>query len=132
MTTPSTPQTLPEPTVEDLQRELLAICKALALAIGWQSEQIQTDAQGVYCCAAVATLFSFSAWKKFDYRDPVVIWPIAERFDCFPRKSAEPDWWTVWDGTRYYDANTPAKAAALAVIGGLPSAAQGAQEGGIK
>jgi len=50
----------------------------------------------------------------FDYRNPLVIWPIAERFNCFPIKVE--GGWTAWSGARYCTADTAAKAVALAVI----------------
>lgn len=53
-------------------------------------------------------------WHAFDYRDPVVIWPIAERFDCFPMRFE--NGWCVWSDGCFPTADTAAKAVALAVI----------------
>ena len=97
----------------------LGINKALALAIGYSEDRIR-DIHG-FCQvqnnnSRLDGPMQYGGWQRFDYRDSAVIWPVAERYDCFPRASA-PDWWTVWDGKKYYDANTDAKAVALAVIG---------------
>jgi hypothetical protein len=53
--------------------------------------------------------------RPFNYRDPAVIWPIAERYDCFPYRFSKE--WATWDSTNIADA--PAKAVALAVIKGM-------------
>ena len=54
--------------------------------------------------------------RQFDYRDPAVIWPIAERFNCFPMASIG-GWCAYFDCTDITaDADTAAKAVALAVI----------------
>ena len=93
------------------------ISKALALAIGWIPFDIDIDGDRVIVCFEVATLTKRAAWRYFDYRDPSVIWPIAERYDCFPMKgySKISKWQAI--SNEVYEADTPAKAVALAVIG---------------
>ena len=100
----------------------LEISKALALAIGWQHHQMQETFEGLLVCTRIATLRQFSTWRLFDYRDPTVIWPIAERYGGFPKR-ASASWVAVHHkllpgiSCPYY-ADTAAKAVALAVIGG--------------
>lgn len=55
-----------------------------------------------------------NGWRLFSYKFPSVIWPIAERFDCFPAKIGEE--WRAGSGSCYLNADTAAKAVALAVI----------------
>lgn len=86
------------------------ISKALALAIGWETLPLDFDASdGVWVVDHHA-----KADRFFDYRDPAVIWPIAERFDYFPRKD-QYQWWFAGKYPYTY-AETAAKAVALAVI----------------
>ena len=89
----------------------LEISKALALAIGYEPEDVSQ-----YKDTATVFYNRKALWRTFDYRDWNIIGPIAEKFDCFPYK------WK--DGTytcraTAYDiyADTPQKAIALAVIG---------------
>ena len=95
----------------------LEINKRLALAIGWKQHQIQDAAfnGSILICVEVATLSSDAWWCRFDYRDPAVIWPIAERYNCFPLKSGA-GWWASTE-TASSTEHTAAKAVALAVIG---------------
>ena len=89
------------------------ISRALALAIGWPESAIIVTHEQCF-------IWYGRDGRGFDYRDPAVIWPIAEKFDCFPTKAA-------WGGggcasvdetiPRVF-ANTAAKALALAVIRG--------------
>lgn len=112
----------------------IEISRALALAIGWELDQMQEHKNCIYvadwprkdnratalnsACYPVTR----SPWDKFDYRDPAVIWPIAERYNCFPRSDGT-EWCALWlrkvplFSTPFY-ADTAAKAVALAVIGG--------------
>jgi hypothetical protein len=62
-----------------------------------------------------------TGFRQFDYRDPAVIWPIAEQFNAFPVKFHGDHRWyaNVWvDSIGLVEewADTAAKAAALAVI----------------
>ena len=86
----------------------LEISKALAIAIGWKPEQMRVS--GNVLLFSVAGFY----WRHFDYRDPAVIWPIAEKFDCFPYRYFGK--WYVWWGDEC-TADTAAQAVALAVIG---------------
>lgn len=105
------------------------ISRRLALAIGWESDQMTEHMGSLYVAdwprkdnrKTVLLHGGFyvpplSPWNKFDYRDPAVIWPIAERFNLFPGK-----WhgaWVVWDDELGIEtsANTAAKSVALAAI----------------
>ena len=94
----------------------LEINQALALAIGWEPEQIRdgVGANGRPLIQASPVHFA----RPFDYRDWDVIAPIAERYDCFPIKATDPEqgeWLTAIGYVIYTD--TPQKAIALAVIG---------------
>jgi hypothetical protein len=96
------------------------ISRRLALAIGWK-DVIPGEPDGCYVVDHAAKR---DRW--FDYLDPAVIWPIAERFDCFPAKTPWDDSSRKWsaflddswnsDQTTYIEADTSAKAVALAVI----------------
>lgn len=96
------------------------ISRRLALAIGWK-DVLPGEADG---CWVVDHDAQRDRW--FDYRDPAVIWPIAERFDCFPARTPWVERDSLWsaffddswdsDRTEYVEAETAAKAVALAVI----------------
>lgn len=95
------------------------ISRALALAIGYREETIWTRALD----GAVMVPYSGGWSKAFDYRDPTVIWRVAERFDCFPQKlrlSLGDKWgagtFSPEFGWVSQAADTAAKAVALAVI----------------
>ena len=102
------------------------INKALALAIGWKPTQL-SESTGflgpvLYCCVAVATLKTQAVWRLFDYRDPTIIWPIAERHRMFPTWDTTYGQWTVCAAVPRgvmaspIFADTAAQAVALAVI----------------
>ena len=117
------------------------ISKALALAIGWPESDIDASNSAVHVCFEVATLEYPPTWRLFDYKMPDIIWPIAERYDCFPSgistgdyKAAEKEGHGIcsrWECLRWhyeknngkahgwvrYEADTAAKAVAIAVIG---------------
>ena len=89
------------------------ISKALALAIGWKPENVLPNEvnQVVMQC----WIYVGYEWRVFDYRDPAVIWPIAERYNCFQKRMIT-EWSVIrFDMQTYGD--TAAKAVALAVIG---------------
>jgi hypothetical protein len=83
----------------------LEISKALALAIGWTENRI--DENG--CLDPDVSIFGHGGypqhygvpdevkcwdgndWVTFDYRDPLVIWPIAERYGVFPSECVTGD-----------------------------------------
>ena len=121
----------------------LEISKALALAIGWRSDDMKSfDDAGLWIYGSAAFVWhGEAAWRKFDYRDPAVIWPIAERYSAFPSSLVDGNFrkakarnreriigWEVLvcdykNSTEYnakwlrFPADTAAKAVALAVIG---------------
>ena len=90
------------------------ISRALALAIGWpESATIVTHGQ----------CFIWYGSRRFDYRDPAVIWPIAEKYNAFPLLGFTDKWSVAIEHpiTRapvHVVCDTAAKAVALAVIGG--------------
>lgn len=85
----------------------IEINKALALAIGWPESQIKvSDAVFVW----------LGHWKIFDYHDWYVVGPISAKFDCFPLQSNDGSW-EYWVNSKFFHADTPQKAIALAVIG---------------
>ena len=85
----------------------LEISKALALAIGWTTVVKRNE----------DVLVEYTPhWRIFDYRDWLVIGPIAEKYKCFPEFYN--DGWYAWVGSdKGLLADTPQKAIALAVIG---------------
>jgi len=85
------------------------ISKALALAIGWKgSDLILNHKCFLYCFEGQEFV------GVFDYKDWNVIGPIAERYDCFPRRIVFDGWCTKH---RSDFETSPQKAIALAVIG---------------
>lgn len=95
------------------------INEQLGRAIGWLSFRIHPDGT-VY--VREETLDAL--WRRFDYHNPTVIWPIAERYDAFPMRLAS-SLGTVWfahcvtpkgDVMETASSTNPAKAVALAVI----------------
>lgn len=106
------------------------ISRRLALAIGWRDDQNDPDVIIEFDCkdldqTAHCKVWFDDSWREFDYRDPTVIWPIAERFNAFPAFLLGS--WTACIGTDFetdVDADTAAKAVALAVI----KAHEGAKE----
>lgn len=120
----------------------IEISRALALAIGWEPVRIFTTSDGRCAINRPQRIGSpYSDAVYFDYRDPAVIWPIAERYGCFPsdmvtedfgkhQKQGYPDitgWEVIVMDYKLstpqkakwlrYTADTAAKAVALAVIG---------------
>lgn len=92
------------------------LSRDLALAIGWPESAITVTHGQCF-------IWYGRDGRDFDYRDPAVIWPIAERYNCFPLLS---DWgrWSVaiehpitFMSIRV-SADTAAEAVARAVIGG--------------
>lgn len=89
------------------------ISRRLALAVGWERRAVQLFNPPNDGRVVVWTERNF---RLFDYRDPAVIWPIAERFNAFPKRSG--DEWVAWSdlsGVPTF-ADTAALAVALAVI----------------
>lgn len=96
------------------------ISRRLALAIGWSDADpedpdvviFRAPLSGQHLEDHCAVWFE-QDWRTFDYRDPSVIWPIAERFNRFPVRCADESWVTGLDCEGH---DTAAKAVALAVI----------------
>ena len=87
------------------------ISRALAVAIGWPDWAIATGQTGrVY-------VWTQDCGREFDYRDPLVIWPIAERYNAFPAHLTDGKWCATTN-LKLFLGDTAAKAVALAVIGG--------------
>jgi hypothetical protein len=98
----------------------LEISKALALAIGWDEYLITTYTTGNLYVHYVDFDGVLGCGKRFDYRDWNVIGPIAEKYNCFPRKyTVGPKWFVLSSNGTCRDADTPQKAIALAVIGAM-------------
>lgn len=99
------------------------ISRKLAMAIGWKANECRVyhtgrgDEQRAEVLTAPA---GCKIWRTFSYTAPAVIWPIAARYKCFPWHDAYATpsrQWTVYNGKKAYDAETPELAVALAVIG---------------
>lgn len=90
------------------------ISRRLALAIGWSESSFYK-----WYADGRLVIEGADGWGNFfDYRDPAVIWPIAERFDAFPVFTDTAGWLArVYDSdTDWMSGDTAAKAVALAVI----------------
>ena len=93
----------------------IEIDKALALAIGWKAQDIDSYED-------VAVWWCDTKWRVFSHRDWNVIGPIAARYDCFPLRLRGGAWEAISRGKYklgFFNADTPQKAIALAVIGAL-------------
>jgi len=89
----------------------LEISRRLALAIGWNNVSTHNGSCYVY----EPSMF---VGRAFDYRDEVVAFRVAERFDCFPIKLGK-RWCSFirqYGNTIQGFSDTPQKAIALAVI----------------
>lgn len=96
----------------------LEISEALALAIGWTTQDMSRAAPArglVYINNPCKRKRGECWWSEFDYRDWSVIGPIAERYDCFPYKNCS-GLWDVYSSSAEAT-ETPQEAIALAVIG---------------
>ena len=93
------------------------ISRNLALAIGRHDDDV-TSFDGHRISVYVAHRGGFGSWREFDYRDPTVIWAIAERYRCFPEwQEGSNEWWSSVNVDARAYADTAAKAVAMAVIG---------------
>ena len=88
----------------------LELNKALAIKIGHQERHIIVQER--------VSVFHDLEWKTFDYRDWRVIGPIAEKYLAWPGNERTTDGMYSADGWET-EADTPQKAIALAVIGGV-------------
>lgn len=86
--------------------------KALALAIGYLPEHVRIE--DGYCSVQWRDTHG-PFWCRFDFTEPDVIWPIAERYNCFPYRLRSGGWHANGCIQPY---ETAAEAVALAVIGG--------------
>ena len=58
---------------------------SLALAIGYAKHDVFLRPCGEVLVNTGKILeVTWSSWRVFDYKDPCVIWPIAEKYSCFP------------------------------------------------
>lgn len=92
----------------------LEIDKALALAIGWEPEDVNV----VHGCVSITT-YKDGNWKStrsFSHKDWNVIGPIAAQRNMFPYRVGH-KWWNV-AGYGCPVVDTPQTAIALAVIQG--------------
>lgn len=102
------------------------ISRRLALAIGWEESDIIDYPGQDY--VGIRTSIVTTCVRLFSFKFPTVIWPIAERLDCFPEKMRSGGLWAapVFDAKangrppypmlRWEYSDTAAKAVALAVI----------------
>ena len=107
----------------------LEISKALALAIGWTEDRTGKDKMPdpdiIHVGPFGNELEHIECWDKpshtwrvFDYRDEVIAFRVAQRYDCFPINRG-----SVWNSRFMWRgcgvcADTPQKSIALAVING--------------
>lgn len=106
----------------------LEISKALALAIGWTEDRIDSFGEpdpdvvifgyGGDQLLTEVHCWNGDGWQVFDYRDPVIAFRVAERYDAFPRQVNRTLWHACGGFYSSAYADTPAKAIALAVISG--------------
>ena len=111
----------------------LSIDHALALAIGWKEERLQEHVGQLWARANMSPKElatdgnfrfipnqpPFMPWRCWSHLDPAVIWPIAERFDCFPFSDGKGKWYAALPKRRISELQghaNPATAVALAVI----------------
>lgn len=99
----------------------LEISRALAIAIGWEPEQMRVFDDDMLC-----VIRRSGSLREFDYRDWNVIGPIAEKYSAFPQQYPyTPGRIGMWQAHAIVNgvyatklAYTPQKAIALAVIEG--------------
>lgn len=94
------------------ETEHVEISRRLALAIGWPASSLIDGHSKLRA-------MDKEGWVRyFDYRDPAVIWPIAEKFDAFPAQIGNDGDWEAYSSATDTDAraDTAALAVALAVI----------------
>lgn len=92
------------------------ISRQLAIAIGWPESSLYNEGDGSFCAINISEQPFIERWRDFDYRDPAVIWPIAERYDAFPAVIGV-EWDVYIPATQtFVRAGTAARAVALAVI----------------
>lgn len=87
----------------------LEISRALALAIGWEPYSIVDKG------TRIVIITGYLQAQEFDYRDEVIAFRVAEKFDAFPYQTHSGTWTVGWTTGPAYA--KPQKAIALAVIG---------------
>ena len=95
------------------------ISRRLALAIGWPEHKLYSEGDGSFVSINTSDMPPIKIWRDFDYRDFSVIWPVAERFNCFPYHCGSPSLWFASAATMNRNlvrADTASLAVALAVI----------------
>jgi hypothetical protein len=101
------------------------ISRRLALSIGWSPDEVRVYHTGHGEAQRVEVRYTpryaskgYKVWRTFDYRDPAVIWSIAERFNCFPWRVYSAKLWhaNVDASGPVEKSDTAALAVALAVI----------------
>jgi hypothetical protein len=98
----------------------LEIDRRLALVIGYAPEDVRVVCGDLFVRRVTRgdskTQLSYSAWERFDHKDPGTIYPIAEKYKLMPvwlRNSKE---WAVYKTQHWVYHNCPRVCAALAVI----------------
>lgn len=87
------------------------LSRRLALAIGCPENSAIRGYTGAH-------VWWRNKWRRFDYRDPAVIWPIAERYRAFPVRTSDGVWHAYsYVGNTNDKGDTAAEAVARAVIG---------------
>ena len=93
------------------------ISRRLALAIGWPESKLYSEGDGSFVSINISDMPPIRLWWDFDYRAFDVIWPIAERFNCFPSQASYGTEWVAYTaGAKTTWADTAALAVAMAVI----------------
>lgn len=98
------------------------ISRRLALAIGWPESKLYSEGDGSFVSINISDMPPIKIWRDFDYRDELIAWRVAERFNCFPYALRENDGkltgrWNAWVSLgKDIQADTAALAVAMAVI----------------
>lgn len=91
----------------------------LALAIGYLPEHVKVAYGVCVVYRAVVAPHPNAGWYEFDHTHWKTIGPIAERFDLFPNRDGNVDWYVLLLGEVRHEfryGKTPQEAIALAVI----------------
>ena len=104
----------------------IEIDRRLALAIGYPADRVRVASfwhkgnykkhvQVLNDNSRMDGPMQYSGWRLFDHTNPAVIWPIAERYECFPSKGIYENslWFCDWQKVGHAKAVT---ASALGVI----------------
>ncbi len=94
--------------------------RRLALAIGYAPKDVRVRRVLTDPICEVRRIFldGLPYWRFFDYRDPAIIWPIAERYRAFPVRTSDGVWHAYsYVGNTNDKGDTAAEAVARAVVG---------------